>query len=294
MKANFSLLDYLKWPIHYLFAPLGENTFPKIETKRILNNSTPIIKVSFIGDLMGIGEKRVFVNDDLKFYLNNSDLIIGNLECIISDQVKINLKNQVTSHYSLSSFKNNISTRFAVSLANNHSMDNGVFGLENTIKSLNTLKIDYFGTRHKPFLGINSQFKILAATQWSGKDISSLSSIHKLSVDCIPNNIIPYFHIGDEFFSTLSNEDLDEIIKLTKNNNMPFIGHHSHVIHEPHFYQDRMFFSSLGDFWVSYGSMHIKKGIVLTLEFSDDQLCSLEWRKTKCCCTGDSVLISFL
>ena len=75
---------------------------------------------------------------------------------------------------------------------------------------------------------------------------------------------------------------------------MPFIGHHSHVIHEPHFYQGRMFFSSLGDFWVSYGSMHIKKGIVLTLEFSDDQLCSLEWRKTKCCCTGDSVLISFL
>ena len=207
MKANFSLLDYLKWPIHYLFAPLGENTFPKIETKRVLNNSTPNIKVSFIGDLMGIGEKRVLVNDDLKFYLNNSDLIIGNLECIISDQVKINLKNQVTSHYSLSSFKNNISTRLAVSLANNHSMDNGVFGLDNTIKSLNTLKIDYFGTRQKPFLGINSQFKILAATQWSGKEISSLSSIHKLSVDCIPNNIIPYFHIGDEFFSTLSNED---------------------------------------------------------------------------------------
>ena len=102
MKANFSLLDYLKWPIHYLFAPLGENTFPKIETKRVLNNSTPNIKVSFIGDLMGIGEKRVLVNDDLKFYLNNSDLIIGNLECIISDYVKINLKNQVTSHYSLS------------------------------------------------------------------------------------------------------------------------------------------------------------------------------------------------
>jgi Bacterial capsule synthesis protein PGA_cap. len=139
-KANFSLLDYLKGPKHYLFAPLGENTFPKIETKRVLNNSTPNIKVSFMGELRGIGEKRVLVNDDLKFYLNNSELIIGNLEGIISEQVKINQKNQVTSHNSLSSLKNNKTTRLAVSLANKHSREKGGFGLEKTKKSQKTWK----------------------------------------------------------------------------------------------------------------------------------------------------------
>lgn len=84
----------------------------------------------------------------LEGYFKDSDYVIANLETVISNLGYTNSVFSFNNPESLLSSLSKIGIN-AVSLANNHILDRGLAGLEETINNLNKYKIDYFGVNNK-------------------------------------------------------------------------------------------------------------------------------------------------
>ncbi|MFA5713882.1 MAG: CapA family protein [Bacteroidales bacterium] len=125
---------------------LGSNERREIEGKEW-------IRLSFVGDIMWIRNGwNTFLSDSLRQYLQSSHLLFGNLETpidtlspvpfILPDYTKYNSPPKL-----LRSFRREDGTNLftALSVANNHTIDTGIEGLERTIAFLKSEKIECCG-----------------------------------------------------------------------------------------------------------------------------------------------------
>lgn len=106
--------------------------------------------VSFVGDIsFGTGSIRLpefgesWPNTELLRILD-SNLIVGNLECVFVDESFEITNDSLCVSDKAVNFLSRLKVN-AVSLANNHMLDGGVYGLKHTIEILKNNRIDFFG-----------------------------------------------------------------------------------------------------------------------------------------------------
>ena len=91
------------------------------------------LKIVAIGDIMLSNERKSKVFKDVEMLLNNKDLLIGNLETVLSKRKTKVRKAHIISAHPESIF-NLLKPKFdVVNIANNHSLDLGVEGFKDTI-----------------------------------------------------------------------------------------------------------------------------------------------------------------
>ena len=233
----------------------------------------------FVGDLMGIGHKEPYLGNNLKDFIKGSDYFVANLECLINEKSQLNLIYQVSSEKCISKLKSYLpNTKFLFSVANNHSLDEGIKGLHSTIEKLEALDISAFGTQDQPSLE-----NIYSATQWCRGN-----SVLRTLDDKVADTKIGFYHWGREFYRFID-KDLIHFVNQTPHDII--LGHHPHIIHTPCFVEGKYLFSSLGNFWVSYGGRRVNRGLVVKVLMSGDEMVSIHWQKIKTTSSSSSVTV---
>lgn len=116
------------------------------------------LSIAFVGDIMWIGKaKSNYVCNKVLEHLENYDVVIGNLETpidrnqrvpnILPDYLTYNSNPSLLEAFSKSNGGSNIFS--VLSLANNHILDRGEKGINNTMKLLNELGISHTGVYPK-------------------------------------------------------------------------------------------------------------------------------------------------
>ena len=267
-------------------------------------SSRPITLI-FVGDIMlDRGVKYMierYGNGDYKFpffkirdYLNQTDVLFGNLEGPISDKGQ-----KVGSIYS---FRNDPRTIeglvFAgfdiLSVANNHIFDYGREAMEDTFLRLKEVGIDYVGggfNEEEAYLSIikeinGTKIAFLAYTNlgtpyWSAKEEKSgiswlteenlVTGIKKAKEEA--NLVIVSIHFGDEYKTSLTSEQRYFAHLAIDSGADLVIGHHPHIIQEIEKYKEGYIAYSLGNFVFDQGfSEETMKGLMLKVLIKDGKI----------------------
>lgn len=177
-------------------------------------------------------------------YIENSDISIGNLESVISDNTNSNLYKKGgpsfrASNKSIEALNNSGLT--TLNIANNHSNDYGSIGILDTINILSEYNYNIVGKKDIPYeiyninnykiivIGICSKFKRLENNKYVYVYNSKTAElISKLKEQC--NLLIVTIHWGTEY--KLSNNSYQKEIGhiLVKSGADIILGHHPHVM----------------------------------------------------------------
>ena len=255
---------------------------------------TTDVSMVFVGDLMlaELPGKRIAQGhnpfEPFAPILNQSDIRIGNLECVISTIGKAEDKPFTFRAHPrvLKLLKKHFD---AVSLANNHTGDFGPAAFGQMLDFLDQAKIPYFGggrdlqQAHTPMLfkrqgitiavlGYNEFFPRSfeadvdrPGSAWSDDeqvvaDIKAARLIHQADV------VIPFMHWGveDEPYATTRQQRLARL--MIEAGADAVVGSHPHVTQNTEFYQGRPIVYSLGNFvFDGYSSLENTTGWALQL-----------------------------
>lgn len=107
-------------------------------------NKNETITISFLGDIM-FGRNPPTISDDVSRHLERSDLVVGNLEGPLTNASPRDDKHRPL-HTPTNKAASLLPLRLDVAiLANNHIMDHGIEGLQETTSQLDKLGIGYLG-----------------------------------------------------------------------------------------------------------------------------------------------------
>lgn len=234
-------------------------------------NMSGYVSILFAGDIM-LG--RNTENDAFEYVdllTNSTDISFGNLEYAITnsnirdDITKLSLKSSCSATREISEAGFDI-----VSLANNHIMDFGERGLNDTIDCIKSLNLSYVGAgknsydakemkiitvkglkigflaytaRLYPSLN-NSAKSNRSGVAYTSKNINHEIMNAKKKVDFL----IVSTHWGKEYGLSPSEFQMDENMEIIDNGADLVIGTHPHVIQPIERYKDKYIFYSLGNF----------------------------------------------
>ncbi len=270
------------------------NSRGEIENKYIKPEETETLKIEsidivFVGDIMldrAVAD-RAKVNgfeslfENITSIFKEADIIIGNLEGTITENNSISQKNhsilQFTFGTSTASFLKDLGFT-GVSLANNHALDFGNVGLEDTIKFLTNVDIFSFGSPR-------NQGK-LSATIAKGEEDICFVGYHSLFVeDVTPINdeikiikpncdfLVVVAHWGSEY-----QDEENESERIVGRGFIDagadlIIGGHPHVVQPVEIYKGKPIFYSLGNFMFDQDfSVATKQGLAIRMTLTKDSL----------------------
>jgi len=180
----------------------------------------------------------------VKKYIQNSDISIGNLESIISDNNNDNIyKNGGPSfraeNKSIEAL--NFSGLNTINISNNHSNDYGEIGINDTINILEKNNFNIVGKKNKPYkiYNINGyKIIILGLSQLFNrlKNNDYIYVYNKSTKDLIKNLknmcdlLIVTIHWGSEYIFSNNKKQKNIAITMIQNGVDIIIGHHPHVI----------------------------------------------------------------
>ena len=248
---------------------------PKKETK--LEVKTQPVKLLFVGDVMlarSIGQKIESGENPFKFVVDTFseyDLVIANLETTIGNTGKSASGKLYTFQAPVKAaetLKN--SGVGVVSLANNHTMDYGVAGLNQTISNLDSQGIKYFGAGDKQtafetlvvdvknqkigLLGFNeieTNYTAVSAKS-SGNAYYDIVEIKKSITGARTQNpnlpIIVMPHWGVEYDLKPSATQKSHATEIFNAGASVIIGGHAHVIQKAEKIGDKQVYYSMGNF----------------------------------------------
>ncbi len=240
-----------------------------------------------------------YVKDDLKKY----DLVVANLECVITDKGKpIPEKDYILNApvKSIDVIKN--SGIDLLSLANNHSMDMGDEGFLDMLDKLNTANIPTFGG------GITSddayKYKLIRVNgtaiamityneinTWytkpskstPGSMVNDMSKIAKLiqSAKSEADLVIIVPHWGEQYDLTQNKEQVAEAHQLIDNGADLVVGSHPYVVQGHEAYKNKDTFYSLGNFLFVGNNMDkvTTKGYGLEIYINDRKIVGTNLRE---------------
>jgi len=166
-----------------------------------------------------------------------------------------------------------------VSLANNHSDNFGLTGLEQTENFLLNSGINYFGHPHHEygsvythktktgnihFIGFNETFGSL-----NDKEAQQVIELFDQEEDFV----VVSAHWGDEY-EPLSNGSQQKLARSFVDSGADVvIGHHPHVIQEVEIYKNKPIFYSLGNFiFDQYWTEEVERGLAVKLKIKEDRI----------------------
>ncbi|MDP3993378.1 MAG: CapA family protein [Candidatus Doudnabacteria bacterium] len=297
------LLPFLFFNVDVAQAPEKSMPITKPETATLLA----------VGDIMlsrNVGTKIEQAQDpDLPFkklgdLLRGADVTFGNLECPLSD-LNIPIREGLVFRCLTRDFGGVIDSGFDVlSTANNHSMDQGVKGLEFTIdylQSQNILPTGTFlllsppategGDEEGVIIEKNGiKFGFLAYSYTAFNDggrsahplISTMDDLEKLRSDIVAlksqaDLIIVSMHAGNEYTRKPNQMQIDFARAAIDAGADVVIGHHPHWIQEIEIYNGKPIFYSLGNFvFDQMWSQETREGLTVKLNIKNQKLESAE------------------
>lgn len=242
-----------------------------------------------VGEKLGNKPGFKIVNNELDFFLNEHDFVVGNLECPVSNNAQkwksTGFKANPISLLQLSSFD-------LFSLANNHIFDCGKKGAADTIQDILQNKQQFTGLVNQANKNAfykttvkNKTFSFLSCALYEcikdpdnkeyprvleAENTEVLSRIKKGKASS--NYVIVLVHGGDEMISypkpNLRNLcesyiDLGADVVIT---------HHPHVLGGVHHYKNKYIFYSLGDFIFDGESYLRRRGLVVSINFDENNI----------------------
>lgn len=233
--------------------------------------------------------------EDVAPLFQQSDAVIVNLECPVTDFISpINKKYIFRGNPEwLSELKKSGITHAA--LANNHSMDQGRKGLDDTFKQLTNNDIQSIGYGNnqqeacEPVFIEKNGIEIaiynsvtLPLENWVCLDdapgvcqvsVSDLAKkIRETKREKPSCHIIVVLHWGLEFQQTPTPIQRKEGRLLIDAGADAVIGHHPHVIQTEEIYQGKAIFYSLGNFIFDQRTPETSKGLIVELQFENDSM----------------------
>jgi len=219
---------------------LASETLNELEEKRL--------KIGFVGDIMMMRKYKLIFSDEVKAFFNDVDIVLGNLEGIVTDS-KCKVTKQAHPITKLKSYQKIIlknlqgllgdRTTGLLCLSNNHSID---FGNKEFHESLNFIhsqeKIEVFGRNDISNVFVKGkEINIASASEWSNqKTWNCISKFDENNLDSYfsPkkfNILYPHWNYENEKYVRRSLQKRakgflkdDPIKKLDL-----IFGHHSHV-----------------------------------------------------------------
>jgi len=276
----------------------------KTNTESTSNNPESIktdeeMKILFLGDLMldrYIGQMAEKHQDPcynfslIKDFLKSYDLVIVNNEGTITgkDSISRDTTPEQREHFRFTFspevlrcyLENNIKM---VSLGNNHILDFGKEGLEETIRNLDSHSINYFGNpldneqNAREIEVPGEKLALVAYNQFFGLNIDEvISQIRELRSKGV--EVIVFCHWGEEYKNNSNEKQKDLARKFIDAGAGAVIGSHPHVIQEEERYKGRPIFYSLGNFiFDQYFSKESMKGMGVELDIKKGS--DWEWRR---------------
>lgn len=257
----------------------------------------PSLKISLVGDIfpaelpftIGFGIKSQFEihkgkvwEKRIKSITGDSDIVIGNLESPLIKQ-ETSVKDTFFGHPDFAKFLKSSGIGI-VNIANNHILEHGSKGFEQTIDHLDIAGVGIVGHqengRSRIFYKNINGLKI-AIAGFSNVDLDVIkdenhfailreedviASLHEMKSNGADFKILN-FHWGNEYVHIPSITQRRMAYKFIENGADVIVGHHPHVIQPYERYKNGHIFYSLGNFMFDYiHSKMISIGLVVTLE----------------------------
>ena len=253
--------------------------------------------LAFIGDILPTRGRTIQFGKGLREMISNCDLLVGNLEGIVTDVDKDSWMptSDLRHDSSIISVLADLfpPERTCLSLANNHSGD---FGQEEFLKSaqlFRSRKFKVVGWGEQSFVDLNPDIRVVAGSQWSNRNgdfLFRLDQAGRFIKRGAFNILFPHYGYEFELFprpeimlrSRVWLHDFDAVI-----------GHHSHcpqpVCSEKIHGQGhkKLLAYSLGDFLDPQNKDSYRYGIVVKLRIGQDPeghwgTGQVEWQLTSC------------
>jgi poly-gamma-glutamate capsule biosynthesis protein CapA/YwtB (metallophosphatase superfamily) len=258
----------------------------KISDQQIKNKKP--IKIFFVGDLMldryirKIAEKKgyPYIFEKIRGHLKEADLAVANLEGPITDNISASIGTAVgEKNHLIFTFDKSISSILSesniklVNIGNNHILNFGKDGVDQTKNNLTSANINYFGEtgdESKTYIASINGYKIgfVNYNQFSSRSpartLDNIKNIRNQS-----DILIVYAHWGMEY-QARSNQAIRELgHRFIDSGADLVIGSHPHVIEEKEEYKGHMIYYSLGNFiFDQYFSSETKKGLAVEVTIS--------------------------
>ncbi len=267
-------------PQHALapIAPIVEALVPKDTS----------IKVLFVGDIMldrsvavharEVGDEALFKGVEQLF--GGHDLLIGNLEGTLTTQPSIAQQNNSILRFTFDPHYANLLASLgfsAVSLANNHALDFGKSGYDETRSYLDTVQIGSFGAPYNDAhlaLKINVKDKILCMVGYHSLYKSDYSMIiEKIkNVRLLCNYVVVMAHWGEEYKLEPIAQQQEAAHAFIDAGADLIIGSHPHVVEPLEVYNNHAIFYSLGNFLFDQGfSPQVMRGLAVEVTFDTEK-----------------------
>src|SRR3989338_1740901 len=253
-------------------------------------DSSKNVSIFSVGDIMlgrnvegKMNEKGLgYPFEKIKPYFVGADIVIGNLEGPIRKEhsrtptgsTTFNFRTEVAGELQRAGFT-------TLSLANNHTLDYGTKGFEETQRYLKEAGVEFFGHQRNiedafilrkeingykfAFIGLQDVFASMDSSQ-------AITLVKTVAAEPDTTTIVS-IHWGDEYKltnnkrqQTLAHDFIDAGADL-------IIGHHPHVVQNIEEYNDKLIFYSLGNFiFDQYFSRETQEGLMLSINFGEQDL----------------------
>jgi len=276
-SSDFLKFSKLKETTSYFSVVFEKGPPQRVEQKSIL----------FVGDIMLDRKVRqlmakygpLYPFRKARQFLRGVDIFFGNLEGPIVDNPKISPYHLLRFSFEPEVAKILSAANFnLLSLANNHTLDEGYSGLKKTRDLLKAINIQPLGDP----LVCNDKFSY----QYEDVKFFAFNTIgYCCSLDDIIKTIkeaqkldknlfiIVSIHWGNEYSENSSSYQKDLAHKMIDAGADLIVGHHPHVVQDIEIYRNKLIFYSLGNFiFDQYLSEETQEGIALGLELYQDKL----------------------
>ncbi|MDD2274306.1 MAG: CapA family protein [Candidatus Pacebacteria bacterium] len=244
-------------------------------------------KIAFVGDMMfDRGVERLMIKnsftypiDLIKGFLNKFDIVIGNLEGPINEKPGDFTDSSLKFSFDKRALESLNAGNFSVlSLANNHTLNMGKEGLQETKSILTESGINFTGdpticdiadTYQKDgiaYFGINKTYSF----NCSDKEV--VASVEEYKFYNPESFLVILIHWGNEYQETSSSQQQKLGRAMIDAGADLIIGSHPHVIQNIEIYNNKLIFYSLGNFiFDQYFSKETQQGLIIGLEIYKDE-----------------------
>lgn len=253
------------------------------------------MQITFVGDIfpsdesfsLGFGIKSKFEKYQGRDWVNNiiaitqhSDIVIGNLESPLLES-SLALKPDFYGNPGFAAFLKECGIN-VLNVANNHILEHGKAGYEETLKALRDSNISIVGNRNRVLYLCNDNSRI-AIAGFCGVDLDQFenndcfSELNEQNIELALKDMTKHkadlkmfcFHWGNEYIHKPSMEQCELAYKLIDAGADVIFGHHPHVIQPYERYKNGHIFYSLGNFCFDnpFQSHQFSTGMGITITF---------------------------